>query len=116
MQIMVHMPCKSSLACEGPEASPKVSPVIAALCASLPFPPCAPDSMSFLQLSNAPAQSRMRFCVSSCILQKPTPDCWEHVQGGSLYHAGSPPAVLRNSAMRMPALAAHNMFVSYLND
>ena len=55
---------------EGPAVSllgsPTVSPVMLALCASDPLPPCAPVSMSFLVLSQAP------------------------------------PALLRNSAMRIP--------------
>ena len=36
------------------QGSPTVSPVTAALCASLPFPPCYPVSMYFLALSQAP--------------------------------------------------------------
>lgn len=43
---------------EGPEVSlnrsPTVSPATAALCASLPFPPCAPPSIYFSALPHAP--------------------------------------------------------------
>ncbi len=40
--------------------SPTVSPTTAALCGSLPLPPCAPPSMYFLALSQAPPALAMK--------------------------------------------------------
>ena len=60
---------------DGPEVSlngsPTVSPTTAALCASLPFPPCVPSSMYFLALSQAPPALDMKIAIITPVTSAP---------------------------------------------
>mmetsp|Transcript_65840 Transcript_65840/g.147009 ORF Transcript_65840/g.147009 Transcript_65840/m.147009 type:complete len:241 (+) Transcript_65840:156-878(+) len=68
---------------EGPavslNGSPTVSPVTAALCASLPLPPYLPDSMYFFALSHAPPalfrKSDSRMPVVVAVISSPATTC-----------------------------------------
>ncbi len=51
--------------------SPTVSPVTAALCASLPLPPWWPSSMYFLALSQAPPPVHMLIATNSPVTMVP---------------------------------------------
>src|SRR5687768_9502668 len=51
--------------------SPTVSPTMAALCAGLPLPPCAPCSMYFLALSHAPPEFAMNKARSTPVTVAP---------------------------------------------
>src|SRR5690606_4034535 len=59
----------------GPEVSlngsPTVSPTTAALCGSEPLPPCAPPSMYFLALSQAPPALAMNSAIITPVTVAP---------------------------------------------
>jgi len=87
--------------------SPTVSPVTAALCASLFLPPKLPSSMNFLALScegSAAACQQGRFAPpSKCDWQhRPQPRTLAHTQPLAGLRTHAPPTLSRNSAMRMP--------------
>src|SRR5690606_39356006 len=51
--------------------SPTVSPTTAALCGSEPLPPCAPVSMYFFALSQAPPELAMKSAISTPVTVAP---------------------------------------------
>lgn len=60
---------------DGPDVSlngsPTVSPTTAALCASLPFPPCVPSSMYFFALSHAPPALDIKIAIMTPVTSAP---------------------------------------------
>ncbi len=51
--------------------SPTVSPTTAALCGSLPFPPCSPPSIAFFALSHAPPAFAMNSAIITPVTVAP---------------------------------------------